>query len=269
MGSRFFYLGDTGGLKGWLMFKDGQVQIMYSTPDNKSALVGAMFGEHGENLTAQQVTALLHDNKEASDLIVQAQKQAANEAGISLMPNGPSTASTSPDTTKKIPASSQLQGGVPPALTPGDRLINDLSAASTIVVGRITAPEILMVMDPHCPHCQMAWQRLRDSVINGKIHIRMIPIGTLNTDNERAAAVFLGVEDPLATWDSYVAGDKAQLVGTPSATALASVRANHALIDKWSIQNTPYIVYRAKDGKVKILQGEPDKVAVILGDMGL
>ena len=126
-----------------------------------------------------------------------------------------------------------------------------------------------MVMDPRCPHCQATWNAFRNVVMKGSLHIRMIPIAAPGSDNERAAAMLLGVADPLNAWDKYVAGDKTQLDGTPPAAALAAVRANHAIIDNWSIQNTPYLVYRAKDGKVKVLQGEPDKLSAVLGDLGI
>jgi len=254
-GAKFFYLGSHSNMNGWFVIKDGQVQIVYSTPDNKSALVGAMFGDNGDNLTTTQVSDLVQNNKEVANLIAEAQKEqlAISQAG-------------SPAANTPAPAS----GAMPSTpLSPGERLIHDLSAASTVVVGVPNSPEILMVMDPHCAHCQATWKALHDVVAKGSVHLRMIPIGSQDTDNERAAAILLGVSDPLNAWDAYVNGDKTTLAGTPSATALAAVRANHAVIDSWKIENTPYLVYRAKDGKVKVVQGEPDKVTTLLTDLGV
>jgi protein-disulfide isomerase len=154
--------------------------------------------------------------------------------------------------------------------SPGERLLHDLSVASTVNVGSPASPEITMVMDPRCPHCQATWKALRDNVMKGSLHIRMVPIGALNSDNERAAAILLTLTDPLSGWDKYVVeGDKTALAGVASPAALAAVRSNHAVIDSWKIESTPYLVYRAKDGKVKVVQGEPDKVSVVLGDLGL
>ena len=256
-GAKFFYLGNRYGMDGWFVFKDGQVQIVYSTPDNKGTMMGALFGEDGENITTAQVTKLVQDNKEVADLLAGAVKE---QAAIAQTGSPASAASAAP-----TPA-----GGLPSvAVSPGERLMHDLSSASTVVVGNASSPELLMVMDPHCLHCQATWKALRDAVFKGSLHIRMIPIGDAGSDNERAAAFFLGVSDPLNTWDKYVAGDKSQLVGTPSADALAAVRANHVVIESWSIQSTPYLVYRAKDGKVKVVEGEPDKVSAVLGDLGV
>jgi protein-disulfide isomerase len=254
MGAKLFYLGNQNGMDGWFIVKNGQVQIVYANADNKSAIVGAMFGEHGENITAQQIAALVQSNKEIADMIAAAQKE---QAAIAQAGAPPKTATASTPVT--IPST---------AISPGERLIHDLSGAATAVVGNPSSPELLMVMDPHCPHCQATWNALRNDVIKGTLHIRMIPIGTADTDNERAAAMLLGVSDPVNAWDKYVAGDASQLAGTPSPAAMAAIRANHKLIDSWSIQSTPYLVYRAKDGKVKVVVGEPEKISAILTDLG-
>jgi protein-disulfide isomerase len=251
-GAKLFYMGNRLGMDGWFIVKDGQVQIIYATPDNKGAMIGALFGQDGENVTTLQVTTLVQNNKEVADLIAAAQNEQANivQAG------NPGAAATTG------------AGGMPSApLSPGERLIHDLEGAATVVVGNPKSPELLMVMDPHCKHCQATWKAMRDAVVKGSLHIRMIPIGDAGSDNERAAATFLGVSDPLDVWDKYVAGDRAQLAATPTAEELAAVRANHTVIDSWSIENTPYLVYRGKDGKVKVVQGEPDKVSSVLGDL--
>jgi thiol:disulfide interchange protein DsbG len=257
-GAKLFYLGNRMGMPGWFIVKDGQVQIVYATPDNKGAVVGALFGEDGENVTTIQVSSLVQNNVEVAELVANAAKE---QAAISQVGSPPPAAS----------ATEQPSGtGLPSAsLSPGERLIHDLSNAATVVVGNPSAPELLMVMDPHCTHCQATWKAMRDNVFKGRMHIRMIPIGTADSDNERAAAMLLGVSDPLNVWDKYVAGDKSQLVGTPPAPAIAAVRANHGVIDSWKIEQTPYLVYRGKDGKVKVVQGEPDKMATVLADMGL
>ena len=254
-GAKLYYLGKRMGLDGWFIIKSGQVQMVYASPDNKGALIGALFGENGENITAAQINTLVQNNKEVADAISSAGKEQAAIAQV-----GSPAPVAAPVTSAGLPAA---------PLSPGERLVHDLSIASSVVVGNASAPELLMVMDPHCPHCQATWKALRETVMKGGLHIRMVPIGTENTDNERAAAVFLGVSDPLNAWDKYVQGDKAPLDGVPSATALAAVRANHAMIDAWSIKDTPYLVYRGKDGKVKVVIGEPSKVSTVLGDMGL
>ena len=54
----------------------------------------------------------------------------------------------------------------------------------------------------------------------------------------------------------------------PDATSLNAIHANHKLIDSWHIQMTPYIVYRAKDGQAKVVQGAPEQANAIVNDVG-
>jgi hypothetical protein len=257
-GAKLYYMGNREGMDGWFIIKDGQVQMVYSTPDNKGALIGALFGQDGENITTLQVQTLAANNKEVATLINSMKNE---EESISVAGNQ----GTSP-----AGAAQPTLGGMPSQpLSPGERLLHDLSTAATIVVGVPSSPEVLMVMDMHCLHCQAAWRALRDAVFKGSLHIRMIPIGDEGSDSERAGAIFLNTPDPLNAWDKYVAGDHTLFPGAPSQQALSAVRSNHAIIDAWGIHDTPYLVYRAKDGKVKIVDGEPEKVSLILGDMGL
>jgi len=257
MGAKLYYMGNRDGLDSWFVVKNEQVQIAYATPDNKGAVVGAMFGQDGENVTVLQVSTLIQTNPEVAALIEKIKKEQAALTPVGSPPAADATTPSAPN------------GMAMASLSPGERLIHDLGNAATVVVGNPSSPEILMVMDPHCPHCQATWKLLHDAVIKGSLHLRMIPIGAKDSDNERAAAILLTAADPLNTWDKYVAGDKSQLVGTPTPAALDAVRANHVVIDNWNIHDTPYLVYRAKDGKVKVILGEPDKVTLLLSDLGL
>jgi len=244
LGTKAYYMGTRSGMNGWFLVKDGQIQIVYSTPDNQNIIMGAIFGPNGDNITADQVKNLVASNKEVSNLV--------DNAASSLLTNSLSAANSATPTSPTAP--------------PGEKLIQDLSAAAGVTVGSGT-PQLFMVMDPNCLHCQATWKVLRDAVLKNAIQIRMIPIGSVGTDNERAAAQFLHVADPLSTWDKYVAGDKSQLAGAPDLSLIAAVRANYALINSWNIRETPYLVYRGKDGKVKILQGEPQQAASVLSDL--
>ncbi|MGB9151568.1 MAG: hypothetical protein WCD70_00590 [Alphaproteobacteria bacterium] len=257
IGAKFFYLGKNSGMDGWFIIKNGQVQILYGTPDNRAALIGVLYSTNGDNVTVSQVARLVQTNKEVADLINSAQKEQKAIAQAGSLP-AVTPAAAAPNAMPSTPAS------------PGEKLIQDLSTASTVVIGaNASSPEILMVMEPNCPHCQATWKLLRDSVTKGIVHLRMIPIGAPDSDDERAAAMLLNAPDALNAWDKYVGGDKTQLAGSPAASSLIAVRANHMLIDSWKIQRTPYLVYRAKDGKVKVVAGTPSTLSSVLSDLGL
>ncbi len=255
MGAKMYYLGTRDGLDGWFIVKDGRVQIAYSTADKKAVLIGAMFGENGESISSVQVKALLDSNKEVAALMENAsrEQQSINQVGTPVAP--PAAVAAAP--AAPMPTVS---------LSPGERLYQELSAASGVTLGS-GKPQILMVMDVNCPHCQATWRVLRDAVMKNTVQLRMIPIAAPDSDNERAGGQLLHAADPMTAWDKYVAGDKAQLAGVPDAPTIAALRANHTLIDNWKINQTPYMVYRGKDGKVKIVAGEPEKVSAILTDL--
>ena len=246
-GSRLYYLGHDGNLDGWLIIKDGQIQIAYTSADQKTALMGAMFGAEGQNISAQQIHALMTRNKEVQDLLAKGNPALASaQTVIKSSPPAP------PDSVK----------------SPGEKLMENFAAASGVIMGNnADAPELFMVMDPNCPHCQATWRALRETVIAGKLRLHLIPIGNQEGENERAAAMLLRAADPLSAWDKYVAGDKMQLSGTPDSAAMAAIRTNHELMVSWNIHLTPYLAYRGKDGKVKVLQGEPQKISTVLSDL--
>jgi hypothetical protein len=108
---------------------------------------------------------------------------------------------------------------------------------------------------------------LRDSVMKNSIRVHLVPIGR-NDEDERASALLLQAADPLNAWNKYVDGDKTQLAGTPDRKLIEKVQANHVVTDRWSINETPYMLYRSKDGKIKVLAGEPKDSAQLLSDIG-
>jgi hypothetical protein len=254
-GAKLYYMGSRAGLDGWFIVKDGQVQIAYAPAGNQLAMIGVMFGPSGENVTAEQVQGLLSTNKELAALLT----ASAGQAGAPVNPAAV-TASALPPSKLEVPAA--------PMESPGERLLKDFQQKAVgITIGAAGAPVLYMVMDPGCPHCKATWRALRDMVFKNALQIRLIPIGAADTDHERAAAVLLHTADPLNAWDKYVGGDQSQLAGTPDPAMVAAVRVNGALVDSWHIDTTPYLAWRGKDGKVKIMRGEPDKTASILSDI--
>jgi thiol:disulfide interchange protein DsbG len=246
-GVKVYYMGFQLGLHSWFLIKDNQVQIVYTSPDNQNAIVGVMFNAQGDNVTSQQVKTLYDTNKD-----VNAQLSNLNAQHDAMLPPVvPSLANSS----------------LVPQASPGERLMQALQNAAGVNIGAPMAPKIFMVADPYCPHCQATWRGIRNAVFGGKLQVRLVPVDAISPDSERAAAQFLRSPDPLNAWDKYIAGDQSQLAGTPDTASVQAVESNHMLIESWHIQETPFIVYRAKDGQIKIEQGQPDQVASIIDDV--
>lgn len=259
-GAKLFYLGERSGMPGWFIWLNGQVQMIYLSPDRQTAFIGGMFSNQGANVTGEQIKYLNESNKEFVDLVnqVTAQQNAAGAVpGVT-----PAVAPVAPLLSNNLPAV---------ALTPGERLYQELSAAGSVVVGANPKAEILMVMDTNCPFCQATWKELRDKVRANQLQVRLIPITNLDPTGEdtRTGAKLLESANPLDAWDQYVSGNKAALAGASLPDKNRAVLANRELADKWKIKATPYLVYRGKDGKVKLVSGKPDDIKAVLRDLGV
>lgn len=271
-GAKLFYMGERSGLFGWFIIQNGQIQMIYVTADGRTAIIGGMFTGEGENVTGPQIQALANTNKEVGDLINNAgrQQQDISKAGV---PGG--FAAVSEDTSAE--PGKPLTNSLPAvSLSPGERLLQDLQAAAGIVLGKNDQAELMIVIGPNCPHCKATWKELRQPVEEGRVQVRLIPVVNerLNSTKDigksedvRVGAQLLKVANPLDAWNRYVEGDKSALVGEPDSLQVRAVLSNSILMDRWNIRSTPYMVYRAKDGRVKIVQGEPQRMAAVLNDL--
>jgi hypothetical protein len=265
-GAELYYLGQRSTMEGFLIYKDGKVHVLYLTPDQRHVIFGGMYTAEGENASAQQITEASGKNTQLRGLLIASGEQmreleksgldvgaAAASPGAGILPN------------EGKPATDNLPGGT--SLSPGERLLNDFISAPGVVLGQAGKPLILMLVDPHCPHCKATWKELYEPVTKGQVRVKLLPIGAEGSDNEKHAARLLKVADPLNAWNKFVSGDKASLQGDISDTELSAIKANMAMALNWKIQATPYIVYRAADSRVKVVQGRPEKVATILSDL--
>lgn len=265
-GAKLYYMGERSGMHGWLIVKNGQIQMVYLSPDRQTIIIGGMFSTAGENVTTPQLQALINTNNDIKmlfDRTAQQQKEvvlAGGTAGGATSVPGAAPTATAP----------QDNSGLPPTvpLSPGERLIQDLKAASGVVLGDNGEAELLMLAAPSCPNCKLTWKELRDSVFAKKVQVRLIPVFNTTGGAERnAAGQLLKSSDPLTSWDRYVSGDTAALAGTPDELTLRAVESNLNIVAKWNIQGYPYLVYRGKDGRVKIVQGKPERMATVLADL--
>lgn len=264
-GAKLFYMGERSGIFGWFIMKDGQVQMIYLSADKKTAIVGGMFTSDGDNVTGEQIVTLAGTNKEVADVINGSTKQQDEISKAGSAPGGFAAIQGNANQ-----ASGTLAGGKIPvvSVSPGDRLMQDLQAAAGITLGKHPTAEIVMVMDPGCPHCKATWRELRDSVKSNRLQVRLVPIANNpNKAEDVKVSALLLQANQIDIWEKYVNGDKSVLTGEADHAFVQAVLHNNALTEKWNIQSTPYLVYRAKDGRVKIVQGEPKRMAAVLTDL--
>ncbi len=244
-GAKFFYMGRNAGLDGWVAVKDGQTQVIYKPGDDSYVLVGYLFDPKGENLTAAQVKKLTENNKELAALAATPTKTEAEA------PKDPA-ANVSP-ADLMLPA--------------GERLLKEMQRSYGVTLGgNEAAPMLYVAISPSAPPCKNFWKDVRDKVQQGALRLRLYPAGLKDSSDEREAARLLTAADPLAAWDKYAGGDATALAGVADKTAIDHVQANTALVTRWKFPVAPYILYRDKAGKVKVVQGAPQKPQDIISD---
>ncbi len=261
-GIKLYYLGERSKVHGWMIQKDNQVQMLYVTEDLQTVIMGAMMSANAENVTGEQIKYLATTNPDVGAMISAQGKQASG------LPAAASPGGIVPSPYAGAPAP-QPQPQPTAPLSPGEKLMADFKAARSVSMGAAQAPELYMVAVPSCPNCKSTWKELRDAVKGGKIQVRLIPTYNSAGDREvKQAAQLLKAANPLELWDRFVMGEAEALAGEPDEASMRAVTANLDLVSKWNIQGYPYLAYRGVDGRVKIVQGKPERMAAVLQDLG-
>ncbi len=254
-GGELYFLGERSGLLGFLLYRNEQMQTLYLSGDLQTVIFGAMYSGDSANVTAQQIHDVSNQNPQLAGILaaaVEKQHEFEKTSGLSNEESGLTNKSG-------LPAAASL--------SPGERLHHDFTMASGVIVGQPGKPLLLMLVDPLCVHCQATWRLLKQHVETGNLRVKLIPVGPEGSERERMAAKFLHVPEPLKVWNKVEDGDLVPLDGTPPPADLAAVRSTMAMVKNWKITATPYLVYRGKDGKIKVVQGEPEKIGAVLTDI--
>lgn len=265
-GAKLYYLGERSGLFGWFIVKQGQVQMIYVSSDHRTAIIGAMFTDIGENVTGEQIKALSSRDRSVYELLNGAGHAQDRISQAGSPDGGVAVIGSTPPSQKNGEGGGTLPAAT--SLSPGDRLYQDLEAAAGIELGKGDGSVIQIVVAPRCPNCKGTWMELRDAVKAGKIKVRLIPVyNSMGGEEAEQAAQLLRAKEPFEAWDKHVSGDQTALAGKADDIAMKAVVSNLNLVSKWNIKGYPYLVYRSKDGKVKIVQGRPERMAAVLLDL--
>lgn len=242
-GAQIRFLGKDNGFDAWLTIKNGQEQYFYVKPDGSAFVMGVLFNDKGEAVTVDQVDRL---RKAEDDTLLDSLTGEDDFAAASENP----------------------QDKAFEFKTPSERLFYDIENSNWVALGQQGAPVLYSFIDPQCPHCHAFIDSVRkDYLDKGLLQIRMIPVGF--RDETRAQAAFLmATPDPEARWYKHMDGDESAL---PAKSDLnqQGVQRNLAIMQSWKLNVTPMIVYRAKDGSVKIVRGKPKDLPGLIADLGV
>lgn len=243
-GAQVRYMGNEAGLDGWIAIQNGQEQYFYATPDREYVLLGLLFDKTGKMITLQQVSALQKEGGAVLDIL----QQEASTKGASV--------------TDALPR----EGDITKSLkSPSEQMFADIEGSNWVALGDPKAPVLYMFVDPECPFCHEFMKSLRKDIDGGRIQVRMIPVG-LKEDTRTQAALLLAIPNAQARWFRHLDGDKEALPVTPGINE-QGVERNMSVMQSWKLNVTPLSVYRAKDGKVKVVQGRAKDLKALISDL--
>jgi thiol:disulfide interchange protein DsbG len=174
----------------------------------------------------------------------QAEAPASTSTGTAAAP----AAAASPAAETAVPASAAAPAGT-------QNLYTLAATASGFSIGpMMSAHTVYVFFDPACPHCAHLWANAQS--VTKQLKTVWIPIGFLRPHSQPVAATILGAPDPIAAMAENETGVASGGKGiAPAATldesAVAKVKANTELFNKFNADSVPLIVYRnGKTGEV-------------------
>ena len=149
-----------------------------------------------------------------------------------------------------------------------EQLYEGVENANWIKLGSDKAPILYSFVDPECPHCHELVKNIRKSgyLEQGLLQLRLIPVGVLTENSLLEAAYLLASADPQKDLYRHLDGEKGVLLADKNANT-QGVQRNIKLMQDWKLDVTPFSVYRARDGKVKVFQGVPDDLKKIITEL--
>ncbi len=238
-GAQIRFLGRDQGVDGWIAIKNGQEQYFYVLP-NGSFVSGVLFDSKGKAVTIRQVQALRKQSGSVLDALA-----------------------------ADIPPSRSIKDAKKAEKyefkTPSEQLYYDVEMSNWVPIGRAGTPMFYSFIDPQCPHCHAMMEEIKPYIDEGKVQVRMIPVGF--RDETRAQAAFLmATPSPETVWWRHMSGSSP--IPASQEISQQGVQRNLSIMQSWKLSVTPLIIYRGKDNKVKIIRGKPKDLDALIKDLG-
>ena len=232
-GARIMALGERGGLSGhFVELADGDAYGLYLTPDGH-AVAGLLYGPDGTLVTASQIAA------------------ARGAGGGEAIPTRPALGTPGNDDALGVDPTVLAHGYEYDPDVPGAEALFERSASAFgFTLGR-SGPLVVLFADPACRWSRAAVARLGRPALDGRLRLRVVPVGVLGAASAREAAAIASAPDPALAWFEG-AGVPAQPEGG------RQIARNNAVYDQWGLGAVPLIVWRGTDGRIVHRLGDLD-----------
>ena len=280
-GARVLSLDKRGGLDGHLVEPaDGDGYSLYLTPDGH-AVAGLLYGPDGVLLTGRQLASAGIASGSAVETYEARRVSRATPKGESSVSGGrPGHEAARDGETDFLPeyvagfegrgTGKADRGGIsdaaafrlahadgrePQALDKGtpryaEALFARSHSAFGFSVGR-SGPATVVFADPACRWSRAAVTRLARAALDGRLRLRVIPVGVLGAASAQEGAAIASGSDPALAWfegpDEWASPEGGRRIAR-----------NNALFDAWGAGAVPLIAWRARDGRVAQRVGDID-----------
>ena len=189
-GARILALGERGGLDGhFVELADGDAYGLYVTPDGH-AVAGLLYGPDGTLLTGRQIAAAggRDAGVEASAARTVADDGWNDEAAASEGSRwGAGRLAHAYDEGPAVPGT---------GIAEIEMLFERSIAAFGFTLGRSGLPPVAVFADPGCRWSRSAVARLGGAALEGRLRLRVVPVGVLGAVSAREAASIASAPDP-------------------------------------------------------------------------
>ena len=181
-GARVLALGERGGLSGhFVELGDGDAYGLYVTPDGH-AVAGLLYGPDGTLLTGDQIAAAGGRGDANKDVLGdEASVLAHAYAGESYRPDVEAS-----DTEVYTEVHTSV-------------LFERSASAFGFTLGH-TGPLVVLFADPGCRWSRAAVARLGGPALDGRLRLRVVPVGVLGAASAREAIAIASAPDPAMAW---------------------------------------------------------------------
>lgn len=228
-------------LTGWVLSLDGQYTLVYTTPDQRTLISGAVINDEGENLSERY--ARQYFPKPDFSLLEQATYIAlGHKAPVEMV------AAEQPVTTVAPQNADNTAETLAPVM-PEAAAEQPAEPAQTVVYA---------FFDPNCPFCHLAWQAFEPYIAQG-VEVRWIPVAFLNASSRAKSAAILQADQPEEAFNISMNtfGSDQQPEASIKDRSRRQLQENMKLMQRFGIQGTPGIIWLDANNEMQIRSGMP------------
>jgi hypothetical protein len=243
------YLGQKFNLDVWLISGPGVMQIIYTLPDNKGAIIGGnLIDADGAEISTTLQQEFIQKNPTRAEAMIANIKQAA-----------PEVESASTENTAA-------------ADTPSQKIWGLLQNSGHVTFGGDeTVPQLFAVLDPLDKHSLDLWDKLQSFITDKKLRVEVVPIAATDPKAIEFLAMVLNAPDPAQAWLDLLAGkEPTKPEGPPDVKGVLALKANLDVMQAMRLREVPLLLYRRADSEsMRVVKGIPKDWAAFESELGL